>query len=217
MEDRISPGLGVGMAPHGAGLGILLASAWAAWIWLGRVHPIALGIAISIPVAHQVFVWLAWRLELRARSVSRTIGYPAYLAIFFVLLGARPVSILALAWLDHGTLGLEPVARGIVTGALLVPAAYAMYSVVRYFGLVRAAGADHFDPRYREMPLERRGIFRFTSNGMYTFAFLGLWAIATGFDSRAALIAAGFNHAYIWVHYVATERPDLRYLYADSA
>ena len=34
-----------------------------------------------------------------------------------------------------------------------------MYSVKKYFGFLRAAGADHFDAKYRDMPFEKRGIF----------------------------------------------------------
>ena len=94
---------------------------------------------------------------------------------------------------------------------------YAMYSVERYFGMARAAGADHFDPRYRDMPLVRKGIFRFTSNGMYLYAFLLFWTLAVFFDSAAALTVAAFSHAYIWVHYYATEKPDMEFLYASTS
>jgi len=55
---------------------------------------------------------------------------------------------------------------------LLIPAIYLLYSVIRYFGFTRALGADHFDEKYRMLPLVRRGIFRFTDNGMYTYGFL---------------------------------------------
>ena len=82
--------------------------------------------------------------------------------------------------------------------------------------LERAAGADHFDRRYRDMPLVKEGIFRFTSNGMYHFGFLLSWAIAIGFDSRAGLLAAVFSHLYIWVHFHATEKPDMKFLYAGT-
>ncbi|MBW1863973.1 MAG: hypothetical protein JRJ02_16685 [Deltaproteobacteria bacterium] len=92
-----------------------------------------------------------------------------------------------------------------------------MYSAKRYFGMVRAAGADHFDPRYRDMPFVKEGIFRFTSNGMYLYAFLLFWAIAIGFNSITALTVAAFSHAYIWVHFYATEKPDMDFLYSLSS
>ncbi|MCH2115792.1 MAG: hypothetical protein MK171_12890 [Pirellulales bacterium] len=112
---------------------------------------------MAFPVAHQVFVWLAWRLELRSSLTSRAIGFRGYLVGFFLLFGGRFIS-------------------------LGVPGIYAAYSVQTYFGMIRAAGADHFDARYRQMPLVWEGIFRFTQNGMYVYAFLLFWAIAMGFN-----------------------------------
>jgi protein-S-isoprenylcysteine O-methyltransferase Ste14 len=100
---------------------------------------------------------------------------------------------------------------------LAVPGIWAGYSAKRYFGMVRATGADHFDAKYREMPLVREGIFRFTSNAMYLYAFLLFWAVAVGFDSSATLLAAAFAHAYIWVHYFATEKPDMDAIYGQGA
>ena len=84
---------------------------------------------------------------------------------------------------------------------------------MRYFGLARAAGADHFDPSYRKMPFVTGGIFKYTSNGMYVYAFLLFWAIGIGCNSSAALVVAAFSHAYIWVHFYATEKPDMDHLY----
>jgi hypothetical protein len=140
-------------------------------------------------------------------------GMGWYITVFFILFGGRFVSLFALAWADRGTLNLPAVPRALLTTVLLVVGIYAMYSVKRYFGLARAAGADHFDPMYRELPLVSQGIFRFTSNGMYLYAFFLFWAIPIGLNSIAALIVAAFSHAYIWVHYFATEKPDMDYLY----
>ena len=49
---------------------------------------------------------------------------------------------------------------------------------------------------------------------MYVYAFLLFWAIAVGFNSSAALAVAAFSHAYIWVHFYATEKPDMDYLFS---
>jgi protein-S-isoprenylcysteine O-methyltransferase Ste14 len=136
-----------------------------------------------------------------------------YLVIFFVLFAGRFISLLTLAWVDRGSLQLPIILQVILTALCTAPGVYAMYSVWRYFGFARAAGADHFDPRYRDMPLVRQGIFRFTNNGMYLYAFLLFWAVTFAFNSLAATIAAGFSHAYIWVHFYATEKPDMEYLY----
>ncbi len=119
-----------------------------------------------------------------------------------------------LAWRDHGSLNLDIEVVIILTLLLALPGMYAAYSVIRYFGTFRAAGADHFDIRYRDMPLVNRGVFRFTSNGMYVYAFLLFWAIAVGFNSSAALAVAAFSHMYIWIHFYATEKPDMDFLYS---
>jgi hypothetical protein len=63
------------------------------------------------------------------------------------------------------------------------------------------------------VPFVKKGIFRFTGNGMYTFGFLLLWVPGLWFGSFAALFAALFNHLYIWVHYFSTELPDIRRIY----
>ena len=213
MKTHKPPGIWTGQSLHFGSLAVLLALVWAAWQRLGEPFPSAYWVAVALPVAHQVFVWLAWRLEFRSSAIHRTIGFPAYLVIFFVLFFGRFVALAILAWLDRGSLGLGVPAQAVVTVFLAAPGLYAGYSVQRYFGMVRAAGADHFDPRYRDMPLVKEGIFRFTNNGMYTYAFLLFWAIATAFDSSAALTVAAFSHVYIWVHFYATEKPDMAFLY----
>ena len=139
-----------------------------------------------------------------------------YVVLFFLLFGGRFISLVALAWMDKGSLNLLLVPQAIITVLLAVPGLYAMYSVQRYFGMARASGADHFDPKYRDLPLVKEGIFRFTSNGMYIYAFLLFWAIATCFNSAASLIVAAFSHAYIWVHFYATEKPDMDFLYGST-
>ena len=211
------PGIFARQSLHLAGFVILLPLLWMAWSALGKPFPVAFWIAVAFPIVHQVYVWLTWRLELRFSAISRTIGFHGYLLAFFLLFGGRFVTLAALAWLDRGSLGLGPVLQTVVTTTLAVPGLYAMYSVRRYFGMARAAGADHFDPRYRTMPLVKEGIFRFTENGMYVFAFFLFWAIATGFNSASALIVTAFSHAYIWIHFHATEKPDMDFLYGRGS
>ena len=50
---------------------------------------------------------------------------------------------------------------------------------------------------------------------MYWFAFLTLWVIAVAGASWAGLVVAAFSHAYIWVHYFCTERPDMKLIYGS--
>jgi hypothetical protein len=209
------PGIWTGQWLHSICLVPLLVVVWAIWTYLGEPFPIGFWTAVAFPIVHQVFVWLAWRLELLSSTTSKTIGFNGYIAGFFLLFGGRFVSLLALAWMDRGSLHLQALPRFALTGIMTVLGVYAMYSVMRFFGMARAAGADHFDPQYRKMPFVKGGIFRYTSNGMYVYAFLLFWAIAVGFNSSAALAVAAFSHAYIWVHFYATEKPDMDYLYSS--
>ncbi|MEP1206584.1 MAG: methyltransferase [Rhizobiaceae bacterium] len=201
---------------HFASLIVLLALLYFVWTGLGEPFAVAFWVAVAAPILHQIFVWVAWRIELQSSTSSRLIGFETYIGVFFALFAGRFATLAVLAWLDRGSLNLAPGLVVIITALLLVPGIYAIYSVQRYFGMRRAAGADHFEARYRDMPLVKRGIFRFTDNGMYLYAFLLFWAIATGFNSSAALAVAAFSHAYIWVHFFATEKPDMDFLYGQN-
>ena len=210
------PGVWKGQWLHFSSGALLLALVWVTWFFLGEPFPVAFWIAVAFPVAHQIFVWLAWRFELRSSTASKSIGFRGYLVIFFLLFGGRFISLAILAWLDKGSLKLPFIPQVSLTVILCLIGIYAMYSVKRYFGMARAAGADHFEPQYHEMPLVKEGIFRFTSNGMYVYVFLLFWAIAVGFNSSAALLVTAFSHAYIWLHYYATEKPDIDFLYGSD-
>jgi len=210
---RAPPDIWVGQILHMFCLSILVVLVYLHWKHLGKPFPTVFWTAVLIPIAHQIYVWIAWRLELRSSALSNTIGFNAYLVIFFLFFGTRFLSLIVLAWLDRESLALGPTPRTIFAMLFVVVGIYAMYSVKRYFGLARAAGGDHFDTRFREMPLVTDGIFRFTNNGMYLYAFLLFWAIALGLNSSAALAVAAFSHMYIWVHYYSTEKPDMVFLY----
>ena len=210
------PGIWQGQWLHFSSGALLLALVWITWTFLGKPFPATFWSAVAFPVAHQIFVWLAWRFELRSSAISKTIGFGGYLAIFFLLFGGRFVALAALGWMDRGSLRLPSVPQTILSAILILIGLYAIYSVKRYFGMARAAGADHFYPRYRDMPLVNKGIFRFTSNGMYVFAFLLFWALAILFNSAAALLVAAFSHAYIWLHFYCTEKPDMDFLYGPD-
>jgi hypothetical protein len=212
-KDKTTIGIWVGQPLHFICIALLLVLVYLAWKYLGEPFPILFWVAVAVPVVHQIYVWLAWRLELQRAATSKAIGFHGYVVLFFVLFSGRFIFLLALAWIDRGSLNLSTMLVIILTILLALPGIYAMYSVKRYFGMARAAGADHFDIRYRDMPLVKKGIFRFTSNGMYLYAFLLFWAIAVGFNSSAALTVAAFSHIYIWVHFYATEKPDMDFLY----
>ncbi len=186
---------------------------------LGVGTPVWLWVAAGIAILHQAYVWICWRVELHGSLLTRWLGSRAFdvFAVGFAVLGvARVVALVVLAVANRGSLGVDPLIARALAGLALLPALYLFYSVHRWFGFRRAFGIDHFDPAYRSLPLVRRGIFRWTPNAMYTFGFLLLWAIALWFGSVAALAAALFNHLYVWVHYLATERPDMRRLYGTE-
>ena len=211
-----------GQAVHALFLTVLLPVAWGLAApalgdghWLGLADTTWFWIAVCEPVVHQLYVWIAWRAQLRWETFSGLFGradFAVYGVVFYVLLALRPVLIAGISAADSGSLALSGLAV-----LVLLPSLYTAWSVQRYFGLARAAGGDHFRRRYREMPLVTRGAFAWTPNAMYTFGFLGLWAIALFARSHAGLVAALFQHAYIWVHYVCTEQPDMARLYGEPA
>jgi hypothetical protein len=180
------------------------------WFW----------IAVLTAVVHQVYVWLCWRLELHGRGLTALLGraaFPTFAAGFAGIGIARVLAMFALGFANQASVPLNPLALKIAAVVALVPALYLFYSVKRYFTFRRAFGADHFDPSVRTLPFVRGGIFRFTSNGMYVFGFLLLWVPGLWWASAGALAAALFNHLYIWVHYFATERPDMARIYEAAS
>ena len=187
--------------------------------WLGVGDATWFVICLAVAVLHQTFIWIAWRTQLGWGAFTGAFGdadFAVYNAVFVPLLVARPLLLAATATADAGSLAMPPglaIALGIV---LSVPALYTGWSVARYFGFARATGGDHFRRRYRDMPLVHEAVFAWTPNAMYTFGFLGFWAIALLWRSQAALVAALFQHAYIWIHYACTEAPDLELLHGGS-
>ena len=174
--------------------------------------------AVVVSVIHQIFVWLFWRLELYYGLITRWFGqngFPVYKIGFTVLFAARPISILLVGISNNDTLTCPSALMYAVAVLLLIPGIYTMYSVVHYFGMDRAYGIDHFDPSYRDKPFVKQGMFKYTDNAMYKFGFLILWSIALFTLSKAALLAAVFNHLYIWVHFYFTELPDIRRIYGQ--
>lgn len=187
--------------------------------WLGVEDLRWFVAALAVPVVQQVAVALLWRAQLCHSVLTRAFGDAGLVlwgVIFFPLLVARPLLVLAVGLADPGSLPV-PSSVAVPLGVLLlVPAAWAMHSVVRYFGFARALGGDHFFERYRVMPMVRQGAFRYSSNAMYALVFLAFWAIALLTRSQAALAVALFQHAYIWVHWYCTEQPDGVVLYGRS-
>ena len=179
------------------------------WFWL----------AIAIPIIHQLYVWLVWRFELYQRTFTKRFGlgrsFAVYAVGFSILFVSRLVAIIVLSISNTGTLLLSPKIAYIIVALITPFVIYLFYSVKKYFTLERAFGIDHFDQNYCE-PYVKRGIFKYTDNGMYIFGLMILYLPGLLLQSEAALLAAIFNHVYIWVHYYFTERPDMVEIYGNA-
>ncbi len=179
------------------------------WFWL----------SIASPIIHQIYVWLVWRLELYLRVFSKRLGvkraFSIYASGFSFLFISRLITIIILAISSRNTLQLNP-AYAYLSVALITPLViFLFYSVKKYFTIERAYGIDHFDINYNE-PYVKKGIFKYTDNGMYVFGLMVLYLPGLLLFSEAALLVALFNHMYIWVHYYFTERPDMVEIYGSA-
>lgn len=172
-------------------------------------------IAMSIPLIHQGYVWICWRAELCWKSISNTIGFKGYILIFFILIITR-LSAIVLCFVDYGSLYTPGWFEWILAIIIFIPGAYTIYSVKKYFGFLRASGADHFDPKYRDMPFERRGIFKWTSNAMYTFGVGIPFAFAVATGSQSMFVVAIYTYISIWLHYFCTEKEDFKVIYGAA-
>ena len=180
------------------------------WFWL----------AILIPIMHQIYVWLVWRLELYQQTFTSRYGlskaFKGYAIGFSLLFIGRLVLVIVLALSDANTLPLPPLVATLLAVIIAIPVIYLFYSVKKYFTLERAFGMDHFDRNYSRKKFERRGIFQYTDNAMYIFGLMVLYLPGLLFLSQLALIVALFNHLYIWVHYYCTELPDMQEIYSQT-
>ena len=172
-------------------------------------------IAMFIPLIHQTYVWICWRLELCWKIISKTIGFKGYIVLFFTLIILR-LSAIILCFLDYGSLYTPGWFAWILAIIIFIPGAYTMYSVKKYFGFLRAAGADHFEPKYRDIPFEKRGVFKWTPNAMYIFAIGIPFAFATATGSQSMFIVAIYTYISIWLHYFCTEKEDFKIIYGNS-
>ena len=176
-------------------------------------------IAVGVAVVHQLYVWLIWRVELYTGFFTKKLGvkkafdiYAVFFSIFFI---GRLVLIFALALATEKSLSLPPFYAYAAAGVITPLVVYLMYSVKKYFSVKRAYGYDHFDKNYNE-PFVKKGIFRYTDNGMYLFGLMVLYLPGLLLLSEPALAAALFHHIYIWVHYYVTEKPDMLAIYGKT-
>ncbi|MFW5999508.1 MAG: methyltransferase [Halanaerobiaceae bacterium] len=176
------------------------------WFWLG----------VGMAILHQIIVWIVFRLQLGWAALSKVFGRKDLFVwglIFLPLLAVRPFFVFGLAYSTLGSLLIPRTFAVILAILLLIPSIFTFWSVFKYFGIIRAMGADHFRIRYRHMSLVKQGAFKYSSNAMYSFALFVLWSLGLILGSRAALGVALFEYAYAWVHYFCTEKPDMEIIY----
>ncbi|MBL4806358.1 MAG: hypothetical protein JKY31_03615 [Rhodobacteraceae bacterium] len=176
-------------------------------------------LAIAIAVVHQIMVAVVFRLQLHRNTMVNIFGDRAlkvWGTIFLPFMAARPLSIILVGLFDYGSLSGSGSFNFILGIILILPAAWAMHSVLKYFTINRALGGDHFFDEYANLPMVNKGAFKYFPNAMYSIVFTGFWGIALLFDSQNALAVALFYHAYIWVHMYCTEEPDMRIIYGNT-
>jgi hypothetical protein len=177
--------------------------------------------AFIIPLVHQIFVMVIWRLELHLSLISRklgSLGFVIYGIIFMILFLSRFLILIPLAIANSNTLILGNYSIHIILILIfLLLGLYLGYSVERFFGIKRALGIDHFDLSYRNNGLIKKGIFRYIDASMYIVGFLLFYIPGLVFSSLSALLMALIHHIYIWVHYYVTEKPDMNRIYAKES
>ena len=214
-----------GQLLHAGAAAVLAATAWALaapalgdGTWLGISDVAWFWAVVGVSVLHQAYVWLAWRGQLGWGVFTRLFGrydLAVHASVFGPLMLARVFLVIAVGFADPSSLLLPRWLQLALGLGLLVPSTYTLWSVARYFGFVRALGADHFRASYRTGGLVDEGAFARTPNAMYTFAMLGLWTVGFLLGSQAALVAAIFQHAFVWAHYLGTEQPDIGVIYGE--
>ena len=175
--------------------------------------------SIGIAIVHQVYVLIVWRLELYYSHISKIFGktgFTLYAIGFTILFIPRLLFIIALGISSKNSLTLDPIISYSLAILLSMIVIYLMYSVLKYFGFKRAYGIDHFNRSFSDVPFVKQGIFRFSNNAMYKFGLLILWIPGLLLFSKPALVAALFQHIYIWVHFYFTEAPDMKHIYGKS-
>jgi protein-S-isoprenylcysteine O-methyltransferase Ste14 len=171
--------------------------------------------SMMTPLLHQSYVWLCWRSELCWQTISRTIGFKVYVIIFFIL-GILRLSSIGLCFADYGTWYTPGWIAWIISVLIFIPFIYTLYSIKKYFGFMRATGIDHFNPSYKDILFERRGIFKWSSNAMYTFAVAVFFGFAISSGSKAMFIFAVYTYIGTWLHYFCTEKEDFKVIYGNN-
>ena len=186
---------------------------------VGRRLSAADGWLLAAPltaVLHQGLVATVWRSEIFGKHVSRRLGSrwsAVFGGFFFLLISARIGGTVGVSLASAGDYPVNTIVLA-STGSIILAVAWTGVDVLRYFGIRRALGGDHFSAEYREMGLVRRGVFRCVPNPMYTFAALAFLLPGLFLRSYVGLAVGCYHYAAVWLHYWATEKPDLEFLYS---
>jgi hypothetical protein len=175
-------------------------------------------VSVILGVMHQLWVLIFWRLELGSSIISRYFGASGFTIFgigFGIFITGRFLSIVYLAPINRGTLPIAPAIRLILVGIIAVFNLWGMYSVLRYFGIRRALGLDHFDVEIRDGGLVKGGAYRYMNNVMYLIVVPVFFAPGLVWGSVASIVLAGFHYLYVWVHFYCTELPDMSVIYRE--
>jgi len=66
------------------------------------------------------------------------------------------------------------------------------------------------------MPFEKRGIFKWSSNAMYTYGLAIPFGFAIATGSQSMFIIAVYTYISIWLHYFCTEKEDFKVIYGNN-
>jgi len=177
-------------------------------------------LSLSIAIIHQTYILIIWRLQLHHSKITNRFGekgFKVFVRGFFVIFGIRIISVFLIAISNVNSLAIINIILFGIGIIFIFPVGWLFYCVIQYFGLERAAGADHFYvEKYRNFKFEKRGIFKYSNNAMFVYGFLVFWIPGLLFASSTALLIALFNHIYICVHYYTLELPDIKQIYSKS-
>ncbi len=165
---------------------------------------------------HQGWIAFFWRMELYLGRISAWLGRAGFTVFRVGFVTFAAVRLLLLIPISLATAQTASLSRALSLALIVATTPFilwALYSVHAYFGVNRAFGADHFDPAYRGATLEKRGIFRYIPNSMYTVVLLLLYHPGLFWHSGPGLVAAAAHHALVWTHYFCTEKPDMKEIY----
>jgi len=168
--------------------------------------------AMMTPLLHQGYVWLCWRSELCWKTISQTIGFKSY-AVIMIIIGILRLSGIGLSFADYGSWFTPGWIAWTISVLIFILFIYTIYSIKKYFGFMRATGVEHLDPSYKDKPFERRGIFKWTPNAMYTIAIAILLGFAISAGSKAMFEIADYTYIGVWLHYFCTEKEDFKVIY----